>query len=145
MKPVKTTRTIEETKGWMATDGTFFEDIEECKKYEKTCKGVIMGAYKQLVKGYVTEYGLFETGSEEYGYDIIEIKSAQDLETINKAFEFYGANKILGNEYIGKTIMTNKEWNGELYGYVVTLDEFISNVEKNIRASYKWALENYEN
>ena len=99
---VKETREVVVKTEYVATDGKIFDSREECQKYEKTCKCVIMSAYKPLVKRTISEYGLYEEcGCEEFYYDLVEIKNENDREIVNKALKFaYAIFEIVSTLYL---------------------------------------------
>lgn len=129
MKAIIEEKIVKETVGYEAIDGKIFKDAEECRKYENTCKAVLMAEYKPLVKGWLSEYYLYETGGEEYGWDIVEIKSAQDLEAVNKVLKYYhNEAKIIPFDYIGKIILVTNGYDG-IEGYWTTFDVLKYNME----------------
>ena len=130
---VKETREVVVRTEFVAEDGQVFRSEEECKKYEKTCKCVIMSAYKPLVKGTISEYGLYEEcGCEDFYYDLVEIKNENDREIVNKALKFaYENARLVIEEEIGKTIMVAKEYDGSLTGYHTTIDNIINTIKGN--------------
>ena len=132
---IKETKTIEEVVRveYIAEDGQVFRSEEECQKYEKTCKCVIMSAYKPLVKGTISEYGLYEEcGCEDFYYDLVEIKNENDREIVNKALKFaYENARLVTEEEIGKTIMVAKEYDDLLTGYHTTIDNIINTIKGN--------------
>lgn len=130
---IKETKEVVVRTEYIANDGTKFTDKEECVKYENTCKCVIMSAYKELVVSTVCEYGLYdECGSEEFYYDMVEIKDASDLETVNKALKFNYTNaKLLDSSNIGKIVLVGKDYDMSLTGYSTTIDKIVDAVKKN--------------
>ena len=140
---VKETREVVVKTEYVATDGKIFDSREECQKYEKTCKCVIMSAYKPLVNGTISEYGLYEEcGCEEFYYDLVEIKNENDREIVNKALKFaYENARLVTEEEIGKTIMVAKEYGDSLTGYHTTID----NILNTIKGNYEKELSKEEN
>lgn len=130
---VKETREVVVKTEYVATDGKIFDSREECLKYETICKCVIMADYKSLVKGTISEYGLYEEcGCEEFYYDLVEIKNENDREIVNKALKYaYENARLVTKEEIGKTIMVAKEYNGSLTGYHTTIDNILNTIKGN--------------
>lgn len=132
MKAITTTKTIEEIKGYEASDGTFFKDKAECEKYEGTCKCVIMKEFKELVIGECTEFSILDAGSDESGYYIVKINDSHDVEVVNKAIHFFYKNaKLLTSDVIGKEVMVYVDYDGELSGCTTTIDELIESIRKS--------------
>ena len=140
---VKETREVVIKTEFIAEDGKVFTDREECQKYDNTCQCVIMAAYKSLVKGTISEYGLYdECGCEDFYYDLVEIKNENDRETVNKALKFaYKNARLVTEEEIGKTIMVAKEYDDSLTGYHTTID----NILNRIKGNYEKELSKEEN
>ena len=117
MEIIKETRTIEEVKGYRAYDGTIFEDINECTKYEKTAEAVIKEKFKKLVikelEGVeITNWGdIYPCSSvdEDWYYALVEIKNSDDLITANMYDRLCGHG--CGNSYtedmIGKKVIVS--------------------------------------
>ena len=72
------TKTIEKTiksAVYEANDGTQFQTMEECEKYENTAKCALLIRYNKLVLKSLMESDIFTAGNEDYIVDIIEMKS----------------------------------------------------------------------
>ena len=119
MKEIKRTRTVEEVVGYEASDGTRFNNQEECKKYEETAKGVIFNEFKRLIIGEpfgeCTIWSDYGYGSDEFQLAVIEIKNADDLHTANMFAEAYKFGYVFTNDFIGKRILINLGYYGS-YG-----------------------------
>lgn len=68
--------------GWEAIDGTFFENKEECKKYENSAKTVILAKYNKLVIKSGSEEELFYIGCGDNIVDIVKISKYSDIDII---------------------------------------------------------------
>lgn len=68
--------------GWEAIDGTFFENKEECKKYENSAKTVILAKYNKLVVKSGSEEELFYIGCGDNIVDIVKISKYSDIDVI---------------------------------------------------------------
>lgn len=68
--------------GWEAIDGTFFENKEECKKYEDSAKTVILAKYNKLVVKSGSEEELFYIGCGDNTVDIVKISKYSDIDVI---------------------------------------------------------------
>lgn len=112
MKVVEVEKTIKEITGYRAEDGTFFRTKEECEKYEDTAKAVIRGRFHKLFVGEqfaeCVIYEDFGYGSEEFDMAVIEIKSEEDVKTVEMYAEMVGSsftnfdNKPITTKDIGK-------------------------------------------
>lgn len=85
MEIIKRTRTIEEVVGYKSKDGKEFATKEECEKWEKSAKGVLMDMYKSLEHlGRISEQDLLYLGGcDDYFYDIVKPNSVADIEIEN--------------------------------------------------------------
>lgn len=66
---------------YQAVDGTEFENMEECQKYESSAKGVLRGKFMQLVVDKSNEYELFN-GDGELEVLAISIPNEKDKDVI---------------------------------------------------------------
>lgn len=133
---IRETREVVVRTEYIAKDGTVFKDAEECKKYEETCRCVLRAEYKRLVKGNINEYDLFyENGCEDYDYDIVEIKTEEDREIVNRVLvDGYNHAKLI--EKPGMYLIYNNEYDGGTTGYWTTIDTIL----KGIKDAYERAI-----
>ena len=78
-----------------ATDGTLFDNKDECQIYENTAKCLMLSKYIDLIIKTDTEYNIYGAGSEDYNIDVIKLKSSNDVDLIIRLW-------ILHNQYIGE-------------------------------------------
>lgn len=145
---MKAVKTIKEQVffTYEAIDGTPFEIKEECEKYEKTCKCLLMAKYNQIPKISCSEYNITNyIGSEEYMFDIIKLRNNDDIdviiqlfklrhgesyndETFNSLYESLQKHKELGNHIM---IERGDDYSDNFYiaSKIRTLEELISNIE----------------
>lgn len=142
MEEIKRTRTIEEVTGYMAFDGKYFENKEECEKYEKTAYGVIAKEFRTImVNGdEFAECNIWEEygyGSEEFYYAVLDIKTEDDLYIANKYYELVGKSKnyLIDKKYIGKRIMvsTGYSYDRECNPVPRTEEDLISEFKANLK------------
>lgn len=126
---IRETREVVIKTEYIAKDGTVFNNAEECKKYEKTCRCVLRAEYKRVVKGNINEYDLFyENGCEDYNYDIIEIKTEEDREIVNRVLiDAYEHAKLI--ESPGMYLIHNNEYEGGITGYWTTIDTILNGIK----------------
>lgn len=74
---------------YIASDGTEFTNIEECKRYEDTAKCVLLSKYKNWVIKSTNEWEIFDAGCEEYYIDIIRV-SEDKIDTILQLTKLLG-------------------------------------------------------
>lgn len=86
---------VEYITKYEATDGTLFDDANECRKYENSARAVLLTRYKTLVINKFCEEDLFGVGSCEYDIDIVKVTSPEDTDLILQLL-------ILYNPHIGK-------------------------------------------
>lgn len=68
--------------GWEAIDGTFFDNKEECQKYENSAKTVILAKYNKLVVKSSSEEEFFYLGCSDNTVDVVKISKYSDIEVI---------------------------------------------------------------
>lgn len=126
---IKETKEVVVKTEYIAKDGKVFSDREECEKYEKSYKCVIMMDYKRLVKGRISEDCLYNgCGDCDYYYDIVEVKNEQDREIVNKALMSTYGNANFIEDY--GTYLIGIDYDGEIGGYYTTIEEVIKNIRK---------------
>ena len=95
VKEVKNTYTV-----YQAIDGTEFNSIEECKKYEDTAKCLLLTKYKPLVKKTVSEYDVFNTGSDEYMVDILQcLRDEADIDILIQLHRLYNSSRKINDDF----------------------------------------------
>jgi hypothetical protein len=87
---------------FVASDGTEFEAKEECEKYEKTVKCVLMTKYNKLVSYTTVEEDIYSTGSDEYEIDIVSINTEEDADIIKLLMFLYNPYLEDGNHTVVK-------------------------------------------
>ena len=94
-KEVKSTYIV-----YQASDGTEFNSKEECKKYEDTAKCLLLTKYKPLVKKTVTEFDIFNTGSDEYMIDIIQcLRDEADIDVLIQLHRLYNSSRSNNDDF----------------------------------------------
>ena len=95
IKEVKNTYTV-----YQASDGTEFNSIEECKKYEDTAKCLLLTKYRPLVKKTVTEIDVFNTGSDEYMVDILQcLRDKADIDVLIQLHRLYNSGRKINDDF----------------------------------------------
>lgn len=85
---------------YQAIDGTEFNSKEECQKYEDTAKCFLLTKYKPLVKRTVSEYDIFNTGSDEYMIDILQyLSSESDIDILIQLNRLYYSGRKLNDDF----------------------------------------------
>ena len=85
---------------YQAIDGTEFNSKEECQKYEDTAKCLLLTKYKPLVKRTVSEYDIFNTGSDEYMIDILQyLSSESDIDILIQLNRLYYSGRKLDDDF----------------------------------------------
>lgn len=137
MKEIK--ETIEKVIGYEAFDGTTFLNESECKEYEGKAVNVAYKHFKELFVNKTTEYYLVGDifyGPEYHDFAVVEIKSKEDIKTIELYAQFTAAKDFTVDEkYIGKKILLSlgnnddsHEWR-HLRNYG-TIDEVINRISE---------------
>lgn len=86
---------VEYVTKYEATDGTLFDDANECRKYENSARAVLLTRYKTLVFNRFCEEDLFGVGSCDYDIDIVKVTDPEDIDLVLQLL-------ILYNPHIGK-------------------------------------------
>ena len=138
MKEITRERTVREVVGYEANDGTPFESKEECLKYEKSALSVVRDRFNKLIVGETYEYGLLEAGCEDGKWYILNIKNADDVNTVAMYGSLRGCyGSLATDDDIGKEIVI-ATWDDEIWRRG-RLDEII----EGIKSSYESAKERY--
>lgn len=136
---------------YVAEDGTIFYNEADCKKYEADYKMVLLARYNNMVKGRICECDLlWSCGSEEFYYDIVEIKSSADVDFINQILTTLGGLKLgerlkpLDSSYVGKDILVGRgeDWNYNSKTCVLSFHYFttLETILESIKNEYNNAL-----
>ena len=80
---------------YVANDNTEFVSKEECEKYEKSAKGVLMAKYSSLVVKETFEWELFNAGCDDNAVDIVKVQTQKDADLISQIL-------LLENSYYSK-------------------------------------------
>ena len=89
MKEVKreVARTIKETfVGWEAVDGTFFDDRQECEKYEKSAKGVLRAKLKALTVNEPVDAWTLMGGMDDHQVIGVHMKTQEDVDVVLQSY-----------------------------------------------------------
>ena len=73
----KSTQTV-----YVANDGTEFENAEECKKYEKSARGVLYAKYAPKLVKTSDEESLFGMGCCDNDVEIVRVETQEDADLI---------------------------------------------------------------
>ena len=73
----KSTQTV-----YVANDGTEFENAEECKKYEKSARGVLYAKYAPKLVKISDEESLFGMGCCDNDVEIVRVETQEDADLI---------------------------------------------------------------
>lgn len=71
---------------YVANDGTEFKNAEECEKYEKTAKAVVLAKYKALVVKTSDECRAFTVGCDDNIVELVKVETPADADTILQAY-----------------------------------------------------------
>lgn len=90
MKEIKQeVQKVEYITKYKATDGTLFDDADECRKYENSARAVLLTRYKTLVSNRFCEEDLFGVGSCDYDVEIVKVTSSEDIDLILQLLILY--------------------------------------------------------
>jgi len=126
----KLTRTVEEVYGYESIDGMFFDTQDNCQKYEKSYKMVILSAYKRRVVGQISEYALTECGSDDNIIDMVSIQNNDDLIAVNQYLVCAGSNFQLDGSTYGTTQMISHYYDAPFdWAYPMgTIEEYLEKI-----------------
>ena len=115
MKKIEKTETIEKKIiVYQAVDGTEFDSMTECEKYEKSAACVIKTKYNNLIVGTTNEADLLQ-GNSDTTVDILQPKNDTDIDIILQfiAYKCYYTpdSEVLKSYYnIIKSAIPTKEY-----------------------------------
>ena len=111
-------RTIEETYGYKASDGTFFKSEEECRKYEESATMAARKGFERVASRAFSGEGihdLFCVGFED-DVHVIDIKDANVLQIVNTYIQARcKSNQIIAPSYIGKKCAISLYYSDDTY------------------------------
>ena len=115
---------------YVAVDGTEFNDREECKKYEHSALGVILGKLHKMAIKEASECDMFSgSGSEENKSYLVVPKNESDVTTIQHAL--FAANAYKAEdaaekvaENIGRPILVTFGYHNDGC-WITSLDKMI--------------------
>jgi len=84
METLERVREVKEVYGYRALDGKFFNEKEQCEKYEESAKMVAMDLARKHLKAKTTILELFGEGSEEDDVEIYHIDNLDSVKVINQ-------------------------------------------------------------
>jgi hypothetical protein len=86
MKKNEIKKTIEQVVRveYIAEDGTIFRDEAECQQYEKSALFAVSSKLKRLSAAGTSQYDLDEERSEEYGLEVFDVQTEEDLEYLRR-------------------------------------------------------------
>lgn len=145
MKEIK-----EEVKSYItkyeAVDGTIFSDKAECQKYENSALAVLNSKYKKLVIKSISEYNLFNTGTDEDLLDVVKINNDSDKNVILQMWALYNSYQakdtkvMLEKEAIcdkamieDDVILIYRSYDGDCFGFSSTFKDRINNIINNVK------------
>ena len=141
MREITEERVVKEVVGYEATDGTRFDSIEECRKYEDSAQMVLRRRFTELIVGETTEETLWNSGFDDTTMYIVMIRNEKDVDTVNQYGILVTHSKKCEIVYDGdignEVIIAQCE---DCFWRKGTLKEMINKITKN----YNEAKEMYE-
>lgn len=133
METITRERTETITKKWtvyIAPDGTEFEDMDECQRYEKTAVAVIRLRIQDCTINRRWHSKLDD--SDEHFYDTLVPTKQEHIDAINQMWWLYGGHKdksvpLLTEDDMNKPLLMGYRFDGDWYDWVWfhKLDELI--------------------
>ena len=136
MKEQKITRTIEEVNGYIADDGTWFKNKEQCLEYEASAKMVVYNMVKEKMIGKTDIQNLFGEGDPDSDVEIFLVDSMNTLELLNRYVYLYTYDKkenLVSTDMIGKKIIICWSYDKDYCWCKGTIEDVL----KEIRESYE--------
>lgn len=110
MKEIKQTK--EYVAWYEAEDGQRFTDAEQCKAYEATAEGVLLGMFSEHIIKKTTQYNIFDECSDDIDVWIVNIANDKVREYVNRylSLKAYSSDKermasAITEEMIGNTVL----------------------------------------
>ena len=143
MKEQKITRTIEEVNGYIADDGTWFKNKEQCLEYEASAKMVVYNMVKEKMIGKTDIQNLFGEGDPDSDVEIFLVDSMNTLELLNRYVYLYTYDKkenLVPTDMIGKKIIFCWSYDKDYCWCKGTIEDVL----KEIRESYEKVINKIE-
>lgn len=132
MKVNVITKTIEEVNGYIAEDGTWFKEKEQCQKYEESAKMVVFNMIKEKMIAKTNANHLLFEGSEDTDIEIFKVDSLETMELLNRYIALYSYSmpkeNLIKEDAIGKNILLFWSYDHDCcwtYGSIVEMLEEI--------------------
>lgn len=110
---------------YVAVDGTEFEDMNECERYDKSAMGVVKGRVKQLAVKVTDEWAAVG-GDSDHEVWIVVPKTPEDVAAIRQLLVLYGNNNLSDEleEQVGKVVYLMWNYDGD-YMWFKTLESIV--------------------
>ena len=131
MKEQIITREVKEVNGYIADDGTWFKQKEDCIQYEESAKMVLFQMVKDKMIGKTTELGLFDVGYEDNDVEIYRVDSLQTLELLNRYtyVTSYDKTTLFTSDMIGKDVIICWNYDRDACWCKGTIDDIINDIK----------------
>lgn len=131
---------------YKAFDGLEFDSSDECIKYERSAKGMLLAKYKDFNVKTISEYELFSCGNEDSNVDIVKITSEDRLNVIlqllhvfndfshdddDKVFKIYSSLKQALESK--DCVVIYRGYENDSFWYEGSINDIIQNIKDQIK------------
>lgn len=130
MKKIEKEVVTKVVEGYMAMDGTMFQEQEECAKYEQSARGVLRGRVKKLVFNEGTEDCILFTGSPDNKVWVCRPMTEEDIDAIKQLYMLCGGREeqlLRLDGQVGKVVLVTWDYEDE-YMWFDTLEALTSRI-----------------
>ena len=136
MKKIETEKVIKEKViTYQADDGTIFDSLEECKKYEETAKMVAYGMIKDKKIADESIYDLLDNGADDEPIEVWHIDTVETAELLNRylklATEYKSDANLIETADVGKDIIIQWSYDREYCWSLGSIEDYIEKIRKN--------------
>ena len=132
MREQKITRTIEEVNGYIADDGKWFKEKEECQRYEESAKMVVFKMIQCKRLGGTTIYELIGEGSDDCDVEIYSVDSIETVELLNRYIALSTYDKkadLITTEMVGKEVLLFWDYDREYCYYGKPIEDLFNDIK----------------
>lgn len=136
MKKIEMEKVIKEKIiTYQADDGTIFDNLEECKKYEETAKMVAYGMIKDKKIADTTVYDFLDNGADDEVIEVWHIDTVETAELLNRYLKLATEDKsnahLIETADVGKDIIIQWSYDREYCWSLGSIEDYIEKIRKN--------------
>ena len=141
MKEIQKQRTVTSNYTvYQASDGTEFDCKRDCEVYENSALGVILSRVQCIKVSQISEYDLFDTGSEEYIFEVYNVETEGDIMALGQLLSIYQTGDDPAKDFFEtceqvtenlQVVISHNRYDRQYY-FQGTVDNFINKIKQKL-------------